>query len=308
MGAEIALADELVKVDAEVGMVVDTLKHMNGLVQDLLDALDAIPDSMSFMGLITSGQIKKLSDIWKAFSVAEQFPKLVNDLRSAVPGLTNVATRVQTLAPQIQHDLVEILSESWLNDPGIAAEVTGDAKKAVERVQTLLRNRLVGIVDDTVKKGTAFFASTAALPFHGAHFSVEARVASYQRWSDASFDLPCSRTKTEHYEVAGFKGSFDYPEFYNCRQGPYKVPWPNHHIPYLRFRFDGPSVAQMARLVSPPVAEIEPLMASLAAESFEVASAAKLLDTEVVFQSNASSQDPASQARPVLAPVFDIVS
>ncbi|KAI9871844.1 MAG: hypothetical protein M1830_002380 [Pleopsidium flavum] len=66
--------------------------------------------------------------------------------------------------------------------------------------------------------------------------------------------MPCSRIATKKFTVAGgFSKSFDYPQFYTC---PYsnKIEWPNHHVPYIKIRFGGPTALQLASFASFPAA------------------------------------------------------
>lgn len=84
--------------------------------------------------------------------------------------------------------------------------------------------------------------------------------------------MPCSRTGRKEYEIAGFRTSFDYPEFYSC---PYanRIPFPNHHIPYIKLHFKN----NKRSLREPPAVSYSSLLAT---DPFPLGSAAVLLAPE----------------------------
>ena len=66
--------------------------------------------------------------------------------------------------------------------------------------------------------------------------SIAGGIRTYNRWSDVSFDVPCTRSARKCFSLAGQKQCVDYPEVYGCRYEA-EVPFPNHHIPYVRVQF-----------------------------------------------------------------------
>jgi hypothetical protein len=67
----------------------------------------------------------------------------------------------------------------------------------------------------------------------GVNGDLEMKVASYQRWTRVSLDMPCLTTGKLTYNLGGYSKSVTYPKFYRC---PYanQIPLPNHHVPYIK--------------------------------------------------------------------------
>lgn len=242
----LALEQEFVKAKDAVGDIVETIAKLVKLIENVLDALEAIPDANSLIDLIKSGELKKIADIGKALQIGKDLPKLVHDLTQALPTVTDFVVRLEQQGPKLLNSLNEIVSNVWLDDPQVTNEAAKNGRESILRIQTLFRGQILSILRDLRTKSTRIYSALTSLPFHGRSLSIDVNVASYQRWSPISFDLPCTRTARKKYTVAGgFSGSFDYPEFYSC---PYsnKIEWPNHHIPYLKLRFGGPTAHQLA--------------------------------------------------------------
>ncbi|MCJ1365343.1 hypothetical protein MMC16_004464 [Acarospora aff. strigata] len=246
----IALEQEFAEAKDAVEDIVEAVTRMVKLVENVLVALEVIPDADSLIQLITSGQLKKIADIGQALKVGKDIPNLVKDLTDALPTVTGFVARLEQQGPKLKDSFTETGSDVWLNDPQVASEAAGNARAGILRIQTLFRGPIVSTITDLTSRTTQIYTALTTLPFHGRSLSLDVSVASYQRWSPISLDLPCTRTATKKFTVAGgFSGSFDYPQFYSC---PYsnKIEWPNHHIPYLKFRFGGPTAHQLASFVA----------------------------------------------------------
>lgn len=240
------MEQEFVKAKDAVEGIVETISKLIKLIENVLNALEAIPDANSLLELITSGQLKKIGDIGKALQIGKDLPKLVDDLTQALPTVTKFVVELEPQGSKLLDSLNEIVSNVWLDDPQVTNEVAKNGRESILRIQTLFRGQIFSILQDFTAKFTRIYSALTSLPFHGRSLSMDVSVASYQRWSAISFDLPCTRSKRQKFTVAGgFSGSFDYPEFYTC---PYsnKIEWPNHHIPYIKLRFGGPTAHQLA--------------------------------------------------------------
>ena len=93
----------------------------------------------------------------------------------------------------------------------------------------------LGQLNNVTKTFNFMNAAFRALPFKQGYFYSKAGVASYRRWNDFSFKMPCSTTGYQTFSFAGITRKVPYPKFYSC---DYKdvMHWPNHHIPYIKFR------------------------------------------------------------------------
>ena len=210
---------------------------MSNLVQAAKEAASTPLTPQEIINFITHGRIKKLSDIVQVFKFTTDFQKLVSDLRNSAQTLSQFSIALNTRAQTIKGNITDVIADTWLQQP----DVTGDAARAVrqniETTQHTLRGRMLPAVADLEMKTKAITEGLMNLPFSGRQPSIEAKVASYQRWSRIAMNMPCSRQATKAYEVEGYRGSFDYLQFYNCLIDEI-VRWPNHHIPYVKIQFD----------------------------------------------------------------------
>jgi len=195
---------------------------------------------------INSGQLKKIGDIGKALQIGKDLPKLVDDLTQALPTVTKFVVQLEPQGSKLLNSLNEIVSNVWLDDPQVTNEAAKTGRESILRIQTLFRGQIFSILQDLTAKFTRIYSALTSLPFHCRSLSMDVSVASYQRWSAISFDLPCTRTKREKLTVPE-----DSPDrsitrnFYSCLYSN-KIEWPNHHIPYIKFRFGGPTAHQLA--------------------------------------------------------------
>lgn len=189
----LALEQEFVKAKDAVEDVVKAITKMVKLVEKVLAALDAIPDAESLIQLITSGQLKKIADIGQTLRIGEDLPKLVNDSTEALPTVTGFVAKLEQQGPKLRGSFSDIISNAWLEDAQVATEAAGNARASIVRVQGIFRGQIFSIVQDVTAKVSGIYGALTDLPFHGRSLSIEVNVASYQRWSPVSFDMPCSR-------------------------------------------------------------------------------------------------------------------
>ncbi|KAI9871554.1 MAG: hypothetical protein M1830_002738 [Pleopsidium flavum] len=250
----LALEQEFVKAKDAVEDIVEAITKMVKLVENVLAALDAIPDANSLIQLITSGQLQKVADLGQALRIGKDLPKLVHDLTEALPTVTGFVARLEQQGPKLRDSFANIGSKAWVDDPQVTTAAAGNARASILRIQGIFRGQIFLTVQDVTAKVSGIYGALTNLPFHGRSLSIEVNVASYQRWSQVSFDMPCSRIASKKFTVTGgFSKSFDYPQFYRC---PYsnKIEWPNHHVPYIKIRFGGPTALQLASFASFPAA------------------------------------------------------
>jgi len=211
----------------------DTMEAVARLYKSLqaaAKAAQAVPDTNSIINMVISGKIRKVKDIIEAIQITKDLPKLIDGLQGDIQ---NIAKFSSTFGSQVNEvkSLLEAVVKNELN-----AQVAQPIRDGVTEIKKLIQDEVFNPIQQVVKKTVDVSSAIKAIPFKPGSFSMKADVASYRRWSTVSMNLPCTRQKRADYEVAGFKGSFDYPEFYPCPYGPKEIPWPNHHIPYVKFR------------------------------------------------------------------------
>lgn len=186
-----------------------------------MEALDTLGDLgvSGIVQLIVPGKIKKVEDVGQLLQVAKRVPNLFKDIQAVIPTIQSTAQDVPSPAP----NLGEFLDSS-------CESVSAPVKEAIAKVQACIRKNLLNKVDAIIAKSTQVHDIVNGLISRAVDVTLDVKVASCQRWSDISLDLPCSRMGRKEYSLSGYKTSFDYPEFYSC---PYsnRIPFPNHHIP-----------------------------------------------------------------------------
>ncbi|KFY05533.1 hypothetical protein V492_08467 [Pseudogymnoascus sp. VKM F-4246] len=208
------------------------MSKMSDIIQSVEDAASTPLTPEEIITLITQKKITSLSDITDAIRIVKDFEKIINDLWSDLPRISQLTVTLSNRLAVINDHFTEVLSNSWLQQGNVSG---GTIRQDIISIQNKFRDRIQPIHTGMQSNLVAIQSQLSALPFNGKP-QFKADVASYQRWSRIVMDMPCSRQKRQNYELAGFKGSFDYPEFYSC-QFDENISWPNHHIPYIKVQF-----------------------------------------------------------------------
>lgn len=204
-----------------------------------ITAVQVVPEVSYFLQLIVEGKLKKIEDILGAIKITTELPALAKSLQSSASTIVAVVTKYASSGPATLDMIEHVVAAAWEGLPvefTATGDNTGNVRAGLVEMQALVRDEIEAPLRNVTAAIGRLEDSITAFPAYKGRLEFKAAVASYSRWSYFSMDLPCTRKKTAHYEVAGFRGSFDYPEFYACPYGPKKIPWPNHHIPYIKFR------------------------------------------------------------------------
>lgn len=203
---------------------------MADLISSVIDAASAPMNTETLIQMVTNGTVHSISDITKVLRIAHDLPQLMRDLQSSLPAAATFIIDFGKKSQQVRDSLNEVLSQE-------TATLENAARTRISAIQSLFQSQALSVLDSI---NAAFATATqilTKLPVGGNSVSVEVKVASYQRWSFISLDMPCLRSGRKSFTLGGFTQSFPYPEFYRC---PYseKIPWPNHHIPYIAIKFN----------------------------------------------------------------------
>ncbi|KAJ5115779.1 hypothetical protein N7456_000127 [Penicillium angulare] len=220
---------ELAQFKLTAGQITATINQMTDLVNTVIDAASAPMTVDALIQMAMRGDLKDIADIVKLLKVATDLPDLIRQLQSSLPSVADFITNFGQKSQQIRDALAEILAQDI---SGLEAK----AKARVSSIQALFQGQVVSVVDKISATFSTASKLLTTLPIGRGGVSVDIKVASYQRWSFISMDMPCLRTDHLKFRLGGFTRSVPYPEFYRC---PYseKIPWPNHHIPYIAIKF-----------------------------------------------------------------------
>ncbi|KAF5001489.1 hypothetical protein FDECE_10927 [Fusarium decemcellulare] len=205
--------------------------------ETIIKVADSIPGEDFIIELITSGSLTKIDDIIEAVQITKELPKAAAELQAIISPIGELASGYQTFSADALKVIEEVISVSWEDyRKEFEADVSGQLQAGLTEIQTLVRTEL----DEPLRNlTTAIKELTDVLdlfPIKDGLFELDTGVSSYKRWSAITMDVPCTKAGRAKFEISGFKTSFDYPKFYSCQYGPKRIPWPNHHIPYIKFR------------------------------------------------------------------------
>lgn len=226
-------------VDAQKGaqQVVEIVPELVNITRSAITIADSIPDTDEIISMILRGDIKEIQDILEVIKITKELPKIVEKLQNGIEPVLQLTTYFDGRGSEASSLLQDVLSGTWESYPfEFSTNSSGNVRAGVREIQAVLREGIEVPFLNVTDAVTGLIESIKTIPIKKGNFEFNADVASYRRWSTISMDLPCTRQARATYSVAGYKGSFDYPEFYSCSYGPKEVPWPNHHIPYFKFR------------------------------------------------------------------------
>ena len=197
------MARDLAAIASELDQVIDELGRLADAVGKAVDAIESIPDSTSIIKLVTSGQLRKLEDINNLFNIVHKLPELFKDLADSFPKVKTLMKRLESGGPLAKDVINQVLAENWFQDASKDPAAEAAARDFFSRVQNILRSSVVGPIMDAIARVQQIRNLAKALPFHSGRLELQAGVLSYDRWSDLSFDAPCSKMDRIEYNQAG---------------------------------------------------------------------------------------------------------
>ncbi|KAH7115064.1 hypothetical protein B0J11DRAFT_510670 [Dendryphion nanum] len=223
------ITDSITDLDRDIPKMTKTIRTIMNTVND-------IPDTAYFINLIASGNFTKVTDMISAFKIATELPKLGQEIQKDVSTILKGVTTFGSRANQTLELFTDIISTNWESYPlEFTTDASGSVRAGLLEMQNLIRDEITAPLQNVTKTFKTLEQGFRILPFKQGYFYSKAGVASYQRWNDFSFKMPCSTTGQQTFSFAGFTRKVPYPKFYAC---DYKdvLRWPNHHIPYVKFR------------------------------------------------------------------------
>lgn len=213
--------------------IMSVMSQMSRLIDSVENAASTPLNTEGLVRMITDGTITKLSDIVQVLQITKDLPNLVKDLHENMPTVTEFTVALNQRAQAISESISGVVSDSWTQQ---AAASSDAIRQNIVSIQSRFRDQIAPTITDIRTRVAAVQSLLSTLQFNGGVPTTDIKVASYQRWSPVSMNMPCSRWTTKKYEVAGITDYFGYPQFYNCLYEA-TIAWPNHHIPYVKVQF-----------------------------------------------------------------------
>ncbi|KAK0634204.1 hypothetical protein B0T14DRAFT_576728 [Immersiella caudata] len=235
LSAAIAAVQAFQDVRNAAKTVIDVVPKLVSLTRDTVQVAKTIPEGDFFLDMVKNGDLTKIGNILSAFKITTELPALVPKLQGATSTLTEFATKYGAgRGAAAAALLTDVISTSW-ESLQLPTDASTAVRKGLQEIQSVIQSEIQGPFKNVTDAIKDVENALDVFPVKPGRFAMRTGVASYQRWSIIVANLACSRTARAEYELGGFKGSFDYPEFYTCPVVG-KLPWPNHHIPYVKIR------------------------------------------------------------------------
>ncbi|KAM0205516.1 hypothetical protein ACHAQI_009076 [Fusarium lateritium] len=218
----------------------DSAKNALAMVErtkKVIKVSESIPDSSFFIKLIKSGKLSKLEDIGQAIQLTTELPQAVAQLGGLLSPISELATGYEPLSKKALAAVEEVIAYSWSKyAKELQADSSGNLKKRLVEIQTLFKTQLQKPLKDINTGVSNLQVLTESSPVKPGNFHYDSGIVSYNRWTELSMDVPCMKKARSKFELSGFKTFYDSRQFYSCKFGPQQIPWPDHHIPYIKFR------------------------------------------------------------------------
>ncbi|PNP78607.1 hypothetical protein FNYG_07953 [Fusarium nygamai] len=198
------------------------------------------PEAASLVSMIKQGKFKKISDIFLFMPIVQRLPELAKQIKTDLSPLQDVIKEYKQLSGET-HD--NVWSLSWSNIIWPDTELTSDSPEAdaaliaeLDAVDTLIRDYLSSPLRVYSDGMFIMDAELRGFSVVNESFAMETKVATYNRWTTISMDMPCSKKETKVYKKSGLQKSFSWRTYFKCKVAPVTAYFPKTHVPYIRMR------------------------------------------------------------------------
>lgn len=204
---------------------VDAFITANEQVQKLITMGKKVPDMIdSFMSIMDS-IVDSTTPIKAAINALKSSPKLETLFSNVLqfPSEVSKISKIVTQADQIVGNMVKTVTtldqrtRNIFDESGAGDCFNTDALSVISLNMKLLHDSVVN--------------------YQVRVFDIYPRIATYNRWSRVSFDVPCTRQGSTCWKFDKVEQCADFPIVEACRLDD-KLALPNHHIPYIQIKFD----------------------------------------------------------------------
>ncbi|KAM0420432.1 hypothetical protein ACHAPT_011853 [Fusarium lateritium] len=198
------------------------------------------PDAANLVSMIKQGKFKKISDIFLFMPIAQRVPDLAKQIKTDLSPLQTIIKQYKQSSYDA-HDMTWGLSWSSIIWPD--TELTSDSPEADAALISEL-NTVEEIVSKYLSSHILAYSNGMAImdaelrgfSVVNGSFAIETKVATYNRWTTLSMDMPCSKKETKVYKKSGLQKSFSWKTYFKCKLAPVTAYFPKTHVPYIRIR------------------------------------------------------------------------
>ncbi|KAJ4985820.1 hypothetical protein SVAN01_08718 [Stagonosporopsis vannaccii] len=185
------VSDSLVDLRQDIPRAITSINKVISVASDAVDTADLIKIASNFT---------KIEDILGALQIVRELPKLGRELHEDFNTVAKFVTTFGARSNQIYSLFEELLGPSWESLPlEFTTDSSGGVRAGIAEMQTLIREVIAAPIRNVMNAIQKMQDTLKELPFETGDFDVEVGVASYQRWSDFSLKMPCSRTRYQEF-------------------------------------------------------------------------------------------------------------
>ncbi|KAH7125979.1 hypothetical protein EDB81DRAFT_663419 [Dactylonectria macrodidyma] len=211
--------------------------EMISVVDKTIGVAKKVPSSSFFTDLVKSGSFTKVEDMLESFQIVKELPESVAELEDIIASVVALVSNYEALGKNALAAVEDVVSFSWdAYAKELKKDSSGKLRKGLIGIQKTFRTELLQPLRDLKADIKDLKDVLATSPIKKGSFKFDVGVADYQRWTTLSMDAPCAKKGKSNFEIGGYKTSFSYPQFYSCEYGPKDIPWPNHYVPYIKFK------------------------------------------------------------------------
>ncbi|KAJ4180574.1 hypothetical protein NW755_011671 [Fusarium falciforme] len=198
------------------------------------------PDAASLVSMIKQGKFKKISDIFLFMPIVQRVPELAKQIKTDLSPLQDIIRQYKQPSGDAQENTWAL---SWSNIIWPDTELTSDSPEAdaalireLNAVDELVRKYLSSHLLEYSNGMVIMDAELRGFSVVNGSFAMETKVATYNRWTTLSTDMPCSKKETKVYKKSGLQKSFSWRTYFKCKVAPITAYFPKTHVPYVRIR------------------------------------------------------------------------
>ncbi|KAM0417262.1 hypothetical protein ACHAPT_012773 [Fusarium lateritium] len=229
------MVDDLWEARGPLGTVNSALTGLLGRSNKLKDEWPTnVLTTSQIVSIIQQGQFKTVSDIFRFMPIATDLPALASDIQTASLSLFDILDQYQHTAEEALALANKLLNVDWAKVPDEVTVNDGVYNRVIV-IQILINNRIKKSVEGYVASCKTLQTALDAFSLTNGRYSAVKSVATYQRFSTVSMDMPCSKITKQVFKKSGLTTSFSYPTFWKCKFNQ-PAQYPRNHIPYMRIR------------------------------------------------------------------------
>ncbi|KAH7127288.1 hypothetical protein EDB81DRAFT_889093 [Dactylonectria macrodidyma] len=185
-------------------------------------------ENVHLVSLIQDSEVSEMGDLILGFPISALMPDIAVKLKNEIIPIGSL-TQYTTHGSDAIKKLNAALAKKWKNNK--------ETSKLVTAIQSAMSKELQQPLSNFLKEVKGLNDALNQFPLRKKNLEWLVGSSSYERWTENTINVPCKDMETEVCEDAGDVAVLEYPTFESCVYGPEKIDMPNHHIPWIKWRF-----------------------------------------------------------------------